>query len=145
MPQQMVVAILHRWQEFHDLYKKLKKVYPDAKLKLPGKKIWENNFDPEFIRARMEGLDHFISKIIKVQSGWEGGASQMRGAGGQGELGQIEGSEWAEGGSQIEGSGWSCPNVFMCRFIVSLKGGRLECICILLNVNTSLYSRQCKD
>ena len=55
-----------RYNEFHDLHEKIKKQYPEASLKLPGKRIWGNNFDPEFIRARREGLHDFVMKLIQV-------------------------------------------------------------------------------
>ena len=42
----------------------LKKKFPEADFKLPGKKLFGNNFDPEFIRQRREGLHDFIQKII---------------------------------------------------------------------------------
>ncbi|KAJ8306134.1 hypothetical protein KUTeg_016679, partial [Tegillarca granosa] len=41
---------------------KIKKIYPDANLRLPGKKIF-GNLDPEFIKQRREGLDDFIQKL----------------------------------------------------------------------------------
>ena len=44
-------------------YFQLKKQYPDAHLKLPGKKLF-GNFDPAFIKHRREGLHDFIQKII---------------------------------------------------------------------------------
>ncbi|XP_014663841.1 PREDICTED: serine/threonine-protein kinase Sgk1-like [Priapulus caudatus] len=43
---------------------KLKKQFPDAGLKLPGKKFFGNNFDPSFIRHRREGLNDFIQKLV---------------------------------------------------------------------------------
>ena len=55
-----------RYNEFHELHEKIKKQYPEASLKLPGKRIWGNNFDPEFIRARREGLHDFVMKLIQV-------------------------------------------------------------------------------
>ncbi|XP_064604245.1 serine/threonine-protein kinase Sgk1-like isoform X1 [Liolophura sinensis] len=55
--------IFRRYNEFHSLYEKVKKLYPDANLKLPGKKIF-GNLDPDFIRHRREGLDEFIQKLI---------------------------------------------------------------------------------
>ena len=55
-----------RYNEFHELHEKIKKQYPEASLKLPGKRIWGNNFDPEFIRARREGLHDFVVKLIQV-------------------------------------------------------------------------------
>lgn len=56
--------IFRRYNEFHKLYDMIKKKYPDAGLKLPAKKLFGNNFDPEFIKQRREGLHDFIQKII---------------------------------------------------------------------------------
>ena len=55
-----------RYNEFHDFNEKLKKRFPDAGLKLPGKRILGNNFDPEFIKQRREGLHDFVSRLMKV-------------------------------------------------------------------------------
>ncbi|XP_071119571.1 serine/threonine-protein kinase Sgk1-like [Haliotis cracherodii] len=55
--------IFRRYNEFHSLYEKIRRLYPDANLKLPGKKIF-GNLDPEFIRHRREGLDEFIQQLI---------------------------------------------------------------------------------
>ncbi|XP_059149488.1 serine/threonine-protein kinase Sgk1-like isoform X2 [Physella acuta] len=55
--------IFRRYNEFHTLYEKIKKLYPEANLKLPGKKIF-GNLDPEFIQQRREGLDEFIRKLV---------------------------------------------------------------------------------
>ena len=62
----------HRYNEFHDLHEKIKKVFPEANLKLPGKWFLGNNFDPEFIRARREGLHNFVMNLVKVGGarGW---------------------------------------------------------------------------
>ena len=55
-----------RYNEFHEFHEKLKHRYPDLGLKLPGKRILGNNFDPEFIKARRAGLHEFISRMLKV-------------------------------------------------------------------------------
>ncbi|KAI6654627.1 Serine/threonine-protein kinase Sgk1-like [Oopsacas minuta] len=55
--------VFHRYNDFYQLYEKLKREFPDAGLKLPGKRLIGNNFDPEFIKARQEGLNEFISKV----------------------------------------------------------------------------------
>lgn len=60
--------IFRRYNEFHTLYDKLKKVYPELHLKLPGKKLFGNNFDPEFIKMRREGLNDFVFKILSIAS-----------------------------------------------------------------------------
>jgi hypothetical protein len=41
----------------------LKKLFPDAHLKLPGKKLF-GNLDPEVIKNRREALSDFIQRII---------------------------------------------------------------------------------
>lgn len=58
--------VLRRYNEFHTLYDKVKKVYPEQlhNFKLPGKKLFGNNFDPDFIKMRREGLDEFVRKIL---------------------------------------------------------------------------------
>ncbi|EDV23199.1 uncharacterized protein TRIADDRAFT_27989, partial [Trichoplax adhaerens] len=56
--------IFRRYNEFHHLYEKLKKKYTDIQLKLPKKRLLGNNFDPEFIKARREGLHEFVQKIL---------------------------------------------------------------------------------
>ncbi|XP_041358653.1 serine/threonine-protein kinase Sgk1-like isoform X2 [Gigantopelta aegis] len=57
--------IFRRYNEFHTLFEKIKRIYPDSNLKLPGKKIF-GNLDPDFIRHRREGLDNFIQKLIST-------------------------------------------------------------------------------
>ncbi|XP_002730613.1 serine/threonine-protein kinase Sgk3-like [Saccoglossus kowalevskii] len=59
--------IFRRYNEFNRLYDMLKKQYPEINLKLPGKKIFGNNFDKDFIKQRREGLDDFIQKLLKHQ------------------------------------------------------------------------------
>ncbi|KAK3728890.1 hypothetical protein QZH41_010188 [Actinostola sp. cb2023] len=56
--------LFRRYNEFHHLYDKLKKTFPDLHIKLPGKRLLGNNFDPEFIKMRREGLNDFIVKIL---------------------------------------------------------------------------------
>lgn len=46
------------------IYLQVKRVCPEANLRLPGKKIF-GNLDPEFIQQRREGLDEFIKKLIQ--------------------------------------------------------------------------------
>ncbi|KAF6020137.1 SGK1 [Bugula neritina] len=55
--------IFRRYSEFQNLYDRLKRQYPDAGLKLPGKRIFRN-LDPDFVKQRREGLHDFIQKII---------------------------------------------------------------------------------
>ena len=58
-----------RYNEFHSLQEKLKKNFPDIGLKLPPKRILGNNFDPEFIKNRREGLHDFVMNLVKVHWG----------------------------------------------------------------------------
>jgi len=63
--------IFRRYNEFNTLYDKLKKIYPDLNIKLPGKNIFETRFlkknlNPEFIKARREGLHEFIVQLLSV-------------------------------------------------------------------------------
>lgn len=60
--------MFRRYNEFHTLQEKLKKRFPDTALKLPGKRILGNNFDPQFIQQRREGLHSFIFNLIQVCS-----------------------------------------------------------------------------
>lgn len=55
--------IFRRYNEFHQLYDKLKKTFPHAKLRLPGKKIF-GNMEPGFIKERRDGLHNFIQKLL---------------------------------------------------------------------------------
>ena len=61
--------IFRRYNEFNALQEKIKKKFPEVSLKLPGKRIFLNNFDPRFIKQRREGLHDFILNLVKV-SGW---------------------------------------------------------------------------
>ncbi|XP_011403713.2 PREDICTED: serine/threonine-protein kinase Sgk1-like [Amphimedon queenslandica] len=60
--------IFRRYNEFNTLLDKIKKRYPDSNLKLPGKRIFLNNFDPAFIKQRRQGLNDFIVNLIKIPS-----------------------------------------------------------------------------
>lgn len=64
LPDGRSYFIFRRYNEFYNLYEKIKKVFPELNIKLPGKRRLGNNFDPEFIRMRREGLNEFTSKII---------------------------------------------------------------------------------
>uniref|UniRef100_A0A1I8FPX7 Serine/threonine-protein kinase Sgk1 n=1 Tax=Macrostomum lignano TaxID=282301 RepID=A0A1I8FPX7_9PLAT len=55
--------ILRRYKEFNNLYDRLKKQFPEAGLKLPGKRFF-GNMDPEFIRQRQEGLDNMVQPEV---------------------------------------------------------------------------------
>lgn len=55
--------VIHRYSDFQKLYDKLKKLYPDAHLKLPGKKFF-GNLDPSFHKHRVEGLHEFVQVLV---------------------------------------------------------------------------------
>ena len=59
---------VHRYNEFHELYEKLRKAFPaeSSGIKFPGKRILGNNFDPDFIKLRREALHDFTSRLMKV-------------------------------------------------------------------------------
>ena len=46
-----------------NIYFQMKKLYPDAHMKLPGKKIF-GHFDNDFIRHRRDCLHDFIQKLL---------------------------------------------------------------------------------
>lgn len=46
-----------------DCFLQIKKLYPDANLRLPGKRLF-GNLDPDFIQQRRDGLDEFIQKLV---------------------------------------------------------------------------------
>uniref|UniRef100_A0AAR2IWU2 Serine/threonine-protein kinase Sgk1 n=1 Tax=Pygocentrus nattereri TaxID=42514 RepID=A0AAR2IWU2_PYGNA len=56
--------VFRRYTEFDKLYNTLKKQYPALNLKIPAKRIFGDNFDPEFIKQRRTGLHEFIQKIL---------------------------------------------------------------------------------
>ncbi|GAB6029101.1 hypothetical protein CHUAL_004884 [Chamberlinius hualienensis] len=60
-------AYYRRYNEFYKLYELLKKQLPGLRLKLPGRKLFGNNFDPLFIRSRREGLNDFVQKLVTDQ------------------------------------------------------------------------------
>ncbi|KAI8495889.1 PREDICTED: serine/threonine-protein kinase Sgk3-like isoform X2 [Branchiostoma belcheri] len=55
--------IFRRYTEFEKLHQMLKKNFPDVSFKLPGKKLFGNNFDPNFIKHRREGLHDFVQQL----------------------------------------------------------------------------------
>ena len=57
------ISVVPEWKPYFVFYLQLKKVYPDAQLKLPGKRFW-GNFDPKFIKERRDGLHDFTQKLI---------------------------------------------------------------------------------
>lgn len=58
-----------RYNEFHELYEKLRKAFPNESsgIKFPGKRIIGNNFDPDFIKLRREALHDFTIRLMKVR------------------------------------------------------------------------------
>lgn len=56
--------VFRRYAEFDRLYNTLKKQFPALNLKIPAKRIFGDNFDPEFIKHRRAGLHEFIQKIV---------------------------------------------------------------------------------
>jgi len=46
------------------LFLQLKKHFPNITWRLPSKRFFGNNFDPEFIRQRRDGLNEFINTIV---------------------------------------------------------------------------------
>lgn len=56
--------VFRRYTEFDKLYNTLRKQYPTFNLKIPAKRIFGDNFDPEFIKQRRLGLHEFIQKIV---------------------------------------------------------------------------------
>ncbi|CAK8691669.1 unnamed protein product [Clavelina lepadiformis] len=56
--------IFRRYAEFDKLCNSLKRQFPSIQWRLPSKRIFGNNFDPEFIRQRRDGLNDFIDIIV---------------------------------------------------------------------------------
>ncbi|KAG2458172.1 SGK3 kinase, partial [Polypterus senegalus] len=56
--------VFRRYAEFDKLYNTLRKQFPTMNLKLPAKRIFGDNFDPEFIQQRRAGLNEFIQRIV---------------------------------------------------------------------------------
>ncbi|KAK2814830.1 hypothetical protein Q7C36_023096 [Tachysurus vachellii] len=56
--------VFRRYTEFDKLYNTLRKQFPGMNLKIPAKRIFGDNFDPEFIKQRRTGLHEFIQKIV---------------------------------------------------------------------------------
>uniref|UniRef100_A0A7N6B308 Serine/threonine-protein kinase Sgk1 n=1 Tax=Anabas testudineus TaxID=64144 RepID=A0A7N6B308_ANATE len=55
--------VFRRYAEFDKLYNTLRKQFPSMNLKIPAKRIFGDNFDPEFIKQRRAGLHEFIKRI----------------------------------------------------------------------------------
>ncbi|XP_037550010.1 serine/threonine-protein kinase Sgk3 [Nematolebias whitei] len=56
--------VLRRYAEFDKLYNTLRKQFPSMNLKIPPKRIFGDNFDPDFLRQRRAGLHEFIKRIV---------------------------------------------------------------------------------
>ncbi|KAM9307852.1 serine/threonine-protein kinase Sgk3 [Gastrophryne carolinensis] len=57
--------VFRRYAEFDKLYNALKKQFPAMNLKIPAKRIFGDNFDPEFIQQRRAGLNEFIQNLLQ--------------------------------------------------------------------------------
>lgn len=66
-----------RYNEFDRLNNEIKKMDPDIRVKLPGKRLLGDNFSIDFINKRMRGLDEFIknaisfTNVLKLPALWE--------------------------------------------------------------------------
>ncbi|KAM9775277.1 serine/threonine-protein kinase Sgk3 isoform 2-T3 [Syngnathus typhle] len=58
--------VFRRYAEFDKLYNTLKKQFPSLNLKIPAKRIFGDNFEPEFIKQRRAGLHEFIKGIVSI-------------------------------------------------------------------------------
>jgi len=56
--------IFRRYNEFDKLFNILKRQYPHIPWRLPSKRIFGNNFAPQFIEQRRNGLNDFISSVV---------------------------------------------------------------------------------
>ncbi|XP_068093563.1 serine/threonine-protein kinase Sgk3 [Hyperolius riggenbachi] len=59
--------IFRRYAEFDKLYNTVRKQFPTINLKIPAKRIFGDNFDPEFIQQRRAGLNEFIQNLLQHQ------------------------------------------------------------------------------
>lgn len=57
--------VFRRYAEFDKLYNTLKKQFPAMALKIPAKRIFGDNFDPDFIKQRKAGLNEFIQNLVR--------------------------------------------------------------------------------
>lgn len=57
--------VFRRYAEFDKLYNTLRKQFPTINLKIPAKRIFGDNFDPDFIQQRREGLNEFIQNLLR--------------------------------------------------------------------------------
>lgn len=56
--------IFRRYAEFDKLNQIVKRHFPQHAWRLPPKRIFGNNFDPDFIRQRRDGLTDFITMLV---------------------------------------------------------------------------------
>ncbi|KAM4687637.1 serine/threonine-protein kinase Sgk3 [Discoglossus pictus] len=57
--------VFRRYTEFDKLYNILRKQFPNMNLKIPAKRFFGDNFDPEFIQQRRAGLHEFIQNLLQ--------------------------------------------------------------------------------
>ncbi|XP_054289394.1 serine/threonine-protein kinase Sgk2-like [Macrosteles quadrilineatus] len=57
--------VFRRYNEFYELHHILKKQVPNLQLKFPGKKLFGNNLDPQFVAQRREGLNNFVQQLMQ--------------------------------------------------------------------------------
>uniref|UniRef100_A0A4X2M0F9 Serum/glucocorticoid regulated kinase family member 3 n=1 Tax=Vombatus ursinus TaxID=29139 RepID=A0A4X2M0F9_VOMUR len=57
--------VFRRYAEFDKLYNTLKKQFPTMTMKIPAKRIFGDNFDPDFIKQRRAGLNEFIQNLVR--------------------------------------------------------------------------------
>lgn len=58
--------VFRRYTDFVRLCSKLKGMYPELSLIMPKKKWFGNNFDPNFLEERIQGLQAFVNAIISM-------------------------------------------------------------------------------
>ncbi|XP_068722424.1 sorting nexin-16-like [Montipora capricornis] len=56
--------VFRRYTDFTRLNDRLKDAYPNFQIRLPGKRWFKDNFDPEFIEERAKGLQFFINNVM---------------------------------------------------------------------------------
>jgi len=59
--------VFRRYTDFVRLFSKLKTDFPFVKLTLPRKRWFGNNFDPDFLKDRIHGLQCFVNSILEHQ------------------------------------------------------------------------------
>ncbi|XP_069477236.1 serine/threonine-protein kinase Sgk3 [Ambystoma mexicanum] len=57
--------VFRRYAEFDKLYNTLRKQFPNTNLKIPPKRIFGDNFDPDFLQQRRAGLNEFIQNLLQ--------------------------------------------------------------------------------